>query len=275
MSFSQLKNEVQMLRDELAIMQRKYEDILYNLDDNNFSSRFVKEKENMKTAISVTAEGIESKVSKEDFNSQMMQTAEAIKTKVSKDEFESEIKQTAEAIRSVVSKGAKLDEAIVITSIDDATDTENIYVIQEKDEDDTLLSETYYYFNDITKKWEVLSGDCIYTVFNQTAEGFALKGNVKISGDLITDGTISADRISTEIAKVNKTLTIGNLTDKDQKKIQFSSGARIQTYEDYMGLPPTGIELAGSSVRLNCTYLDLNDCSEVYWGDNAPPAVFA
>ena len=39
MNFKQLRNEVQLLRDELAIMKRKYEDILYNLDDDNFSRR--------------------------------------------------------------------------------------------------------------------------------------------------------------------------------------------------------------------------------------------
>ena len=46
MDFKELRNEVQMLRDELAIMQRKYEDILYNLDDENFSGVLLKEKDN-------------------------------------------------------------------------------------------------------------------------------------------------------------------------------------------------------------------------------------
>lgn len=64
MDVKRLRNEVQLLRDELAIMQRKYEDILYNLDDDNFSSKLLKEKDNMKTEIKVTAEGIQSVVSK-------------------------------------------------------------------------------------------------------------------------------------------------------------------------------------------------------------------
>ena len=55
MTDKQLRNEVQLLRDELAIMKRKYEDIIYNLDTDNFSSRFVKEQGDMKTAIKVTA----------------------------------------------------------------------------------------------------------------------------------------------------------------------------------------------------------------------------
>lgn len=64
MDFRQLRNEVQLLRDELAIMQRKYEDILYNLDDDNFSDYIKKEKENMKTEIIINEEGIKTKVDK-------------------------------------------------------------------------------------------------------------------------------------------------------------------------------------------------------------------
>lgn len=82
MDVKQLRNEVQLLRDELAIMERKYEDILYNLDDNNFSSRLVQEKDNMKTQISITAEGIETKVSKDEFNSKIMQINDEIEFSV-------------------------------------------------------------------------------------------------------------------------------------------------------------------------------------------------
>ena len=38
MDFKQLRSEVQSLRDELAMMKRHYEDLLYNLDDDNISS---------------------------------------------------------------------------------------------------------------------------------------------------------------------------------------------------------------------------------------------
>ena len=87
MTDKQLRNEVQLLRDELAIMKRKYEDIIYNLDDDNFSSRFVKEKNDMRTAIEVTAEGIKTKVSREDLKaySTIEQTAEQIKSTVTKE----------------------------------------------------------------------------------------------------------------------------------------------------------------------------------------------
>ena len=47
MNMKQLRNEVQALRDELAIFKRKYEDVIYNLDTDNFSGRFIKEQANM------------------------------------------------------------------------------------------------------------------------------------------------------------------------------------------------------------------------------------
>ena len=200
MDFRQLRNEVQLLRDELAIMQRKYEDILCNLDTDNFSSRFVKEQGDMRTAIEVAAEGVKSKVSREDL--------EAYSTKT----------QTAEQIQNIVSKNAKLDEAISISSIDKATDTSKIYVIRETDDDDNVLSETYYYFNDITKNWEVLSGDNIYTVFQQTANGFKLKGNVKVDGSLILTDTLTFN-------STNRPLDVQYSTDGDDWHYEFDSSS--------------------------------------------------
>ena len=83
MTDKQLRKEVQALRDELAIMKRKYEDIIYNLDTDNFSSRFVKEQGDMRTAIEVNAEGIKTKVSNEDFQSTISQTADNLSSIVS------------------------------------------------------------------------------------------------------------------------------------------------------------------------------------------------
>lgn len=107
MNDRQLRNEVQLLRDELAIMQRKYEDIIYNLDTDNFSSRFVKEQGKMKTAIEVNAKGITTKVSNEEFESTKTQTAEKIESEVKKltdadNELSSKITQEADKIRSEV-----------------------------------------------------------------------------------------------------------------------------------------------------------------------------
>ena len=45
MDFKQLRNEVQLLRDELAMFKRVYEDAIYNIDIDNLSTRIVKEKD--------------------------------------------------------------------------------------------------------------------------------------------------------------------------------------------------------------------------------------
>lgn len=104
MDFKRLRNEVQLLRDELAIMQRKYEDILYNLDDDNFSGKIIREKENMKTEIEVNAEGIKTKVSNTEFESAKTQLANQITSEVSSldGRLSSKITQTASGISSRV-----------------------------------------------------------------------------------------------------------------------------------------------------------------------------
>ena len=110
----QLRTEVQLLRDELAIMKRKYEDIIYNLDTDNFSSRFVKEQGDMRTAIEVTAEGIKTKVSNEEFQSAMTQTAEKIETEVSNldNTLSTRISQNAEEISLEAQARAEADSAL-------------------------------------------------------------------------------------------------------------------------------------------------------------------
>lgn len=190
-----LRNEVQLLRDELAKMNRAFEDILCNLDTDNFSSRFVKEQSDLRTAIEVTAEGIKTKVSKRDLDKELEQYTS--------------ISQTYEAIESVASKSVDLNNATKIyydsdKKIDpeeDFTDENRIYaatVTNTGDRNGKVLSVTYYYYNDTVKKWQTLSGNTIYTIFKQTNEGFEFLGNVLIDGDLITKGTISAERIDTE-----------------------------------------------------------------------------
>ena len=127
MNFKQLRNEVQLLRDELAIMKRKYEDAIYNIDESNFSSKIIQERDNMKAEISVTADEIKTKLSKEDLDGELKnystitQTAEKIESTVrekvgeyvtdalgdnyvTKTTYESGIAQTAKDIKLSVSE---------------------------------------------------------------------------------------------------------------------------------------------------------------------------
>jgi hypothetical protein len=190
-------------------MKRAFEDILYNLDTDNFSSRFVKEQGDLRTAIEVTAEGIKTKVSKKDLEKELEQYTS--------------ISQTYEAIESVASKSVDLNDAIKLYySLDRIPDPNKDWGDKDKDEiyavtvttnglrTGNVLSVTYYYYNDTVEKWQTLSGNTIYTIFKQTSEGFEFLGNVLIDGDLITKGTISAERIDTENLSCTRLYAKGN-----------------------------------------------------------------
>lgn len=170
MTVKQLRNEVQLLRDELAIMKRQYEDIIYNLDTDNFSSRFVKEQGNMKTAIEINAKGIKTKVSQEDLDKNLSEYTT--------------LEQTANAIKTQAYASADLSSAEEISDISKAIDKSKTYYISSKDASGKV-TKTYYYYNEISKEWEEIVGGGIESVFEQTAEGFKLKGNVLIDGDTV------------------------------------------------------------------------------------------
>lgn len=211
MNYKQLRNEVQLLRDELAIMKRKYEDIIYNLDTDNFSSRFVKEQGDMRTAIEITAEGIKTKVSKEDLNkslsnySTIEQTADKISTAVSsvnnstdeKLKNYSTIEQTAQKITSTVSKEYVTnligDEYVTNDTLNDYKATVTSTINQKADEIYFSVEETYESLNGeidtlrgsissvsvtangISSRVKDLENFKTST-FTQTADGFTLDG---------------------------------------------------------------------------------------------------
>jgi hypothetical protein len=68
------------------------------------------------------------------------------------------------------------------------SDTSKVYKICEyaenEDGEEVPVSTTYYYYNELSENWEAMSGDTIYSVFEQTAEGFVFKGNVIVGGTL-------------------------------------------------------------------------------------------
>jgi hypothetical protein len=85
MDFKGLKNEVQLLRDELAIFKRRFNDTVYNLDADNFGKSFTLEQNKMKTQVEVTSKAIRTMVSNEDLKaySTIEQTAADITFAVS------------------------------------------------------------------------------------------------------------------------------------------------------------------------------------------------
>lgn len=74
-------------------------------------------------------------------------------------------------------------------------------------------------------------------------------GSTTINGDNITTGTISAERISTDIAQVNKAVNIGAIGDNSNKSIVFTGGsALINDYDGYGGVPLLTITAAATAV---------------------------
>lgn len=191
MNFKQLKEEVQTLRDEFAIFKRNYEDMIYNLDSDNFSGSFTAAQEGMKAQVKIAADSVSSKVSRTDLNTAL--------------ENYSEIKQTADAISSIVSASANLKDAIEISDISKATDKSKVYKILRYNDSGTFIGESYYYYNTLSQTWEKMSGDSIYTLFQQTDEGFLMKGNTVIDGsttitrNLVLQGSITWDTDDTPV----------------------------------------------------------------------------
>ena len=239
MNDKQLRNEVQLLRDELAIMKRQYEDIIYNLDDDNFSSRFVKEKGDMRTAIEVNAEGIKTKVSNEDFESEKKQTANLIESKVTDltnadKELSTKITQTAETITSEVKKLTDADDAMskeLTSKIEQNAEMISTEVTALKDRDETLYSkitqtaatirqEVWSETNKINAKF------VNYSTIEQTSNAISVKveevkeyaeGYVTNAlGEYVTNATlqtqfdIQADGIYSEVSEIYETKSDAN-----------------------------------------------------------------
>ena len=222
MNFKQLRNEVQELRDELARFKRAYNDTIENLDDSNLSEYLIKEKEGMKTEIEVSADGIKALVVKSDELGERCATIEAtadkIQTQVTKNQenigkFDSKLTQTAEEITAEVTAietdvgefNSKIEQTKgSITTAVNAAYSNPVEVNNFNNVSSKIESVIYYdtttnlYWHYDGEKWVSGSNANFGTVFEQTADGFNLKGNVKVSGDLITSGTISAERIDTK-----------------------------------------------------------------------------
>ena len=205
MDFKELRQEVMNLRDELAIFKRKFEDAIYNIDDDNFSPRTRVEKDNMHTQISQTAEQILLQAEKIEENntyylSQFSVTAEKIDSVVNSvnelkgEDFSTQILQTAKSIQLVAnasySKPETVDDFDAVTS----KDTKKVYYSKKNNR--------HYHYDGFS--WVETESGVFGSVFSVTSTGFSFNNNVSISGNLITSGKISADRIDANNLRVSK-----------------------------------------------------------------------
>ena len=183
MDFKQLRNEVQLLRDELALFKRKYEDIIYNLDSDNFSGKFLAEQDNMKAKVEIAADSIAFMVSSSDLKKALEKyatlkiTDDKIASTVTEVNTEtdgkiaSRIEQTASEIYAEVGD--------VYGALDDVKSSISVTA-----EGISLVSENLDSFKSST--------------FTQTADGgFALDGEkVKVTGHIIFTDNAGVERFS-------------------------------------------------------------------------------
>lgn len=258
MDFKELRTAVQELYDKYVKLKRAFDDAINNIDESNLASTIIKKWNDYETTLRITAKGIESRVSHEDLENSLLdystiqQTAEQISMSVvsereyvnkTTEELSSLLTMTAEKIETRVTKLKKTVDGNYEKMYSSLTQTaEQIETIVCKeitayfemstmptDENTTenqksklcKYNNVYYYFNRITKTWRKYQDGGVKTAFRQTADGFELNGCVSISGDLITNGTISAERIDTDSLSCTK---LYGISGGYYAKIQSNSG---------------------------------------------------
>ena len=222
----ELAKKVEFLEEKLIKQQRENADLMEQMSkqtSSGVSSSFVGQVGKKFSEIMQTEEKIQmvvADVSDEARKqySKYEQTAQEIKTEVADLSGEvdgavsniSKIEQTASSISSTVTKIYGATEAV--TSEGEMTDETVMY----------HYNNAYYYFNDVTEKWEKVNGKSVVSQLIQTEDGFALDGNVKISGDQIVDG-VATLRDNVNVGDAN---TMGS-----SRGITFNSVAKISTIE--------------------------------------------
>lgn len=174
------------------------------------------------TTIEATADKIQTQVTKNQenigkFDSKLTQTAKKITAEVTavKEDvgtFKTAINQRADSIESSVSaietdvgefnsKIEQTKDSITMTvnaAYSNPVETENFNNVSPKIESviyyDTTTNLYWHYDGE---KWVSGSNANFGTVFEQTADGFKMRGNVKVSGDLVSGGMIKGAKFVT------------------------------------------------------------------------------
>lgn len=118
-------------------------------------------------------------------------SAQAVKEKNS---IKSQLDVLPDRIRAAVMKGIDLNKAVQISvnpneAADGVLDVSKVY----------KYGEQYFYYNKLSKKWELVTDNTIYSVFEQTENGFYMRGNVIIDGNTVQLRNITFDASSTPL----------------------------------------------------------------------------
>lgn len=301
MDFKALRKEVLRLRDDLARMKRGYEDILYNLDNENFSKSILLEKDKMKAQIQITAEKIKSTVSNESLENTLLnystitQTANDIAFAVAAErEYTTDLLGSEYMTSSEVISQINLSSENIFLSVKEEFETksdaeerkselESRIELNESDISLIVSKNIAAYFESEDKPTASMTDEekamlCLYdgeyyyySDKDERWKKYPASGlktmfcqtvdGFSLTGDVTIDGSLV-----TNISTVNDILYLGSVGDAKEKSIMFSTGANISTYNDGFS-PPTGIIISAST-------LNLATCSHIEWGNNAPVAVF-
>lgn len=215
MNFKQLRNEVQLLRDELAMFKRSYEDMIYNLDSDNFGKGFTIEQNNMKSQLKATAEAITLMVSSEDLDDALenystidMTSKEISAAVVSVNDTlkkYSTIEMTEDSIKSTVS-AEYINKKIGDTYVDKATFTSQLAITESGilatvsesyDDLDRRITSVSVGAEGVVSRVENLETFKSSTFTQSADEGFTLDGvKVKATGYISLTDNNGVERFS-------------------------------------------------------------------------------
>ena len=177
--------------DEFIKFKRETQDALENLDFDNFSGNFKEYISNANKASAGFTAGA-------DIEKAWAKMFAEYKTGISN--TLAEITTKADANNAAISAMTMIrldptqaeDFAGSYEELELYGDKSKIYVKRDVNLDNSsgelivnVTNEVFYYYNDYSQKWEAFDGNSINTVFEQTPEGFKLKGNTIIDGDTV------------------------------------------------------------------------------------------
>ena len=162
------------------------------------------------------------------------------------------IEQTADSIRTLAARQVDIKNATKVTDPNQMTDENKVYKMLYTD-NKGITSEKYYYYSDIADDWIPFQADNIYTIFEQTAEGFEFKGNVVIDGDAVVTKNLKAQKIVSQDGNEIALLTI-TYNDNDISFPDLTYYGKVNDeYQELFGIRYDGT--GTSYIRLNGIYI--------------------
>ncbi len=187
-----LEDGIALLEEQLISMKRHYEDLLNNLDEDNFSANYKVQQGNMYSKIEQTAEKIETEVSA------LWEENENRQGDISR------ITQTATDITSLVMKMFAPAKTTTKNPLSDSSelDKNSLY----------LYGNNVFCYDDVLEEWRLIKDVTVSSSLKQTAFGFTINGNVRISGDVIVGGEITSTDFITSGGNSDLKLSGGAMT---------------------------------------------------------------